>query len=68
MPGKIANQKANPHSSTSQFEGLIGAARDVVKAHALRDDDRASDEDVSDAIAVLQRCLPRRRKGTPGRL
>jgi hypothetical protein len=67
MLGTIANKKTKPRSSTSEFEGLIGAARAVVRAHALRDDDKASDEDVSDAIAELEGYLPRQRKGTPGR-
>jgi hypothetical protein len=62
MPRRIADQNAKSPSSTSEREGLIGAARAVVRAHALRDDGRASDEDVSDAIADLESCLPRRQK------
>lgn len=62
MPRKIADQGARSRSSPSESEGLIGAARSVVRAHALRDDGRASDEDVSDAIADLESCLPRRQK------
>jgi hypothetical protein len=67
MLEKIANKKTKSPSSTSGFEGLIGAARAVVRAHALRDNGKASDEDVSDAIAELEGCLPRQRTGTPGR-
>jgi hypothetical protein len=67
MLGKIVNQKTKSHSSSSGLEGLIEAARVVVRAHALRDDDKASDDDVSDAIADLERCLPRQRNRTPGR-
>ena len=68
MLGKSANHKTKSRPSTSEFEGLVKAARAVVRTHALRDDDKASDEDVSDAIAELEGCLPRQRKGTPGRL
>jgi hypothetical protein len=67
MLGKIVDQKAKSRLSTSELEGLIEAARDVVRAHALRDDDKASDDDISDAIADLERCLPRQRKGRPNR-
>jgi hypothetical protein len=66
MPRRIADQNARSRISTSECEGLIGAARAVVRAHALRDNDRASDEDVSDAIADLESCLPRRQKRKPG--
>jgi|KBSMisStaDraftv2_1062788.scaffolds.fasta_scaffold53820_2 hypothetical protein len=45
--------------STSALNLLIEAARAVVTAHTLRDDDMGSDEDVSDAIANLERLLPR---------
>jgi len=62
-PEKIKNQKTRSRSSKSELEGLIEAARAVVRAHFLRDHDKASDEDVSDAIAVLEGCLPRHREG-----
>jgi len=67
MPRRIADQKTKSRPSTFEREGLIGAARAVVRAHALRDEDRASDEDVSDAIADLESCLPRWQKQTPGK-
>ncbi len=68
MPGNSANQKTKSRSSTSEFEGLIKAARAVVRAHHLRDRDEADDCDVSDAIAELEDSLPRQRKRTPGKL
>jgi len=64
MLGKSARQTINSNQSTSGLNGLIDAARSVVTAHALRDDDKASDENVSDAIANLQRCLPKQRRET----
>jgi hypothetical protein len=58
MLSKSANRETKLRSSTSEFEGLIEAARIVVRTHALRDEDKASDEDLSDAIAELEGCLP----------
>jgi hypothetical protein len=68
MPGKIADQETKSRSSTSEFEGLVTAARAVVRAHHLRDRDEADDGDVADAIAELEDSLPRQRKRTPGKL
>ncbi|MBZ5664809.1 MAG: hypothetical protein LAO30_09425 [Acidobacteriia bacterium] len=68
MLGKSANQKNKSGSSTAEFEGLIKAARAVVRAHHLRDRDEGDDCDVSDAIAELEGSLPRQRKRTPGKL
>ena len=68
MLGKNANQKNKSGSSTSEFEGLIRAARAVVRAHHRRDRDEADDGDVSDAIAELEDSLLRQRKPTPGSL
>jgi hypothetical protein len=67
MPRRIADQKTKSRPSAFEREGLLGAARAVVRVHALRDEDRASDEDVSDAIADLESCLPRRQKQTLGK-
>ena len=61
---KIADQKAKSPSFASECEGLIEAARAVVRAHHLRDRDEADDGDVSDAIAELEDSLPRQRRGT----
>jgi hypothetical protein len=57
-----ANRSIGSSLSTSGLDGLIEAARAVVTAHILRDDDMGSDDDVSDAIANLGRLLPRQRK------
>jgi hypothetical protein len=63
MPKRIGIQRKNRwRLPASELESLTKAARAVVTAHAMRDDDRASDEDVSDAIAKLKRCLPRHRR------
>src|ERR1700692_2739120 len=53
-----ANRRTKSSQSTSGLDGLIEAARAVVTAHSLRDDDVGSDDDVSDAIANLGRLLP----------
>jgi len=66
MLGEIVNQKTRSRESKSGFEGLVEAARAVVRASALRDEDKASDEAVSDAIAELEGCLPRSAKRNPG--
>jgi hypothetical protein len=57
-----ANRRTRSSLSTSGLDGLIEAARAVVTAHTLRDDDMGSDDDVSDAIANLGRLLPRQRR------
>lgn len=62
MPEGTGIQKSRWWLLTSELENLTEAARAVVTAHSLRDDDKASDEDVSDAIANLKRCLPRHRR------
>jgi hypothetical protein len=66
-PKKIADQKRKSPSSASDCEGLIEAARAVVRAHYLRDCDEADDGDVSDAIAELEDSLPRQQRGRPGK-
>lgn len=57
MPRKIVEHKGESGSLTPTFDDLVDAARGVVRAHALRDDAEASDDDVGDAIAGLERCL-----------
>ena len=68
MLEKNANQKNKSRSSTAEFEGVIKAARAVVKAHHRRDRDEADDGDVADAIAELEDSLPQQRKRMPGKL
>ena len=62
MPEGSRIQKSRWWLPTSELESLAQAACAVVTAHSLRDDDRGSDEDLSDAIANLKRCLPRQRR------
>lgn len=59
MPQKSKRRGTRSSTPKSEVQELIEAAREVVRAHRRRDLDRASDEDVSDAIADLERCLPR---------
>jgi hypothetical protein len=61
MPEKGETRGTGSPMPSSAVRELIEAAREVVRAHRRRDLDRASDEDVSDAIADLERCLPRQR-------
>jgi hypothetical protein len=62
-----ASRRTELSRSTSALDVLIKAARAVVTAHTLRDDDMGSDDDVSDAIANLERVLPRQHgKRRPG--
>jgi hypothetical protein len=58
MPEKSERRGTESRIPSSAVRELIEAAREVVRAHKRRDLDRASDEDVSDAIADLERCLP----------
>lgn len=59
MPERSERRGTVSRMPNSAVRELIEAAREVVRAHRRRDLDRASDEDVSDAIADLERCLPR---------
>lgn len=59
MPEKSERPGTRSRTPSSEMRELIEAAREVVRAHRKRDLDTASDEDVSDAIADLERCLPR---------
>jgi hypothetical protein len=59
MSEKGERSGTRSRTPNSQVRELIEAAREVVLAHRRRDLDTASDEDVSDAIADLERRLPR---------
>jgi hypothetical protein len=64
MSERGTKRKNRRGSSVSEFEGLIKAARAVVRAHQLRDRDEADDSDVSDCIAELEGSIPRRKRIT----
>jgi hypothetical protein len=65
MPArKVANKRTKSLSPVLEWEGLLEAARAVVKAHHLRDRDEADDSDVSDAISELEERLPRKTRTT----
>ena len=55
---RIANQRVKSRPPAFNYEGLLEAARAVIKAHHLRDRDEADDSDVSDAIAEMEESLP----------
>jgi hypothetical protein len=59
MPEKSERSGTISRTPSSEVRELIEAAREVVRAHRRRDLDTASDEDVSDAIADLERSLLR---------
>ena len=68
MSRKTARKSTRPRPSTagSPDYGLMETCRAGVGAHALRDAGKGSDDDVSDAIAQLERCLMQQPKAARG--